>query len=193
MRSLLFIALLPTIASAAVPSQGVELRVRRGLFTETNIGVVMTFGGRERYSNAQSYLQLGIGYDLGEHVELAAQVGLGSSAANCFASLQPGQCPLADSFTMAFANLTGTYLIRLAERFYLTPKLSAGYTSLDPAPVLSKDGRPISSAANFGGGLGVEYATQMDHFSVGLDVLGRYIVAASITSFALLPRLKYTF
>jgi hypothetical protein len=187
------IALAPSLALAAVPAEGVQLKVRRGLFTETDIGAMMTFGGRDKYSNAQTFLQLGIGYDLSEHVELAVQFGLGSSAANCFAEREAGRCNLADSFTMAFGNLTVTYLLRLAERLYLTPKLTAGYASLDPAPVVSSDGRPITSGANLGGGLGIEYATQMDHFSIGADVVARFIVRASITTLAIFPRVKYTF
>jgi len=193
MRLALLLALVPGLAVAAVPAEGVQQRVRRGLFTETDIGAMMTFGGRDRYSNAQTYLQLGVGYDLGEHVELIAQFGLGTSAANCFATRDAGRCALADSFTMGFANLTAAYLVRLAERLYLSPKVTAGYTSLDPAPVLSDGGRPIRSAANIGGGVGIEYATRMDHFSIGADVVGRYILGTSIASLAVFPRLKYTF
>lgn len=193
MRALLLIGLAPSLALAADPTQGVQMSVRRGLFTEANIGVMATLGGRDHYSNAQTYLQLGIGYDLGPHVEVAAQFGLGTSAANCFAARQAGQCELADSFTMGFANLTGTYLLPLAERLYLTPQLTAGYSALDPAPVLSSDGRPIRSAANVGGGLGVEYATQLNHFSVGAELVSRFILRTSIVSLAIFPRLKYTF
>jgi hypothetical protein len=41
--------------------------------------------------------------------------------------------------------------------------------------------------------MGIEYATQMDHFSIGADVVGRYILGTSIASLAIFPRLKYTF
>ena len=86
MRLALLLALVPGLALAAIPAEGVALKVRRGLFTETDIGAMMTFGGSDHYSNAQTYLQLGVGYDLGEHLELVAQFGLGTSAANCFAT-----------------------------------------------------------------------------------------------------------
>jgi hypothetical protein len=193
MRAAVLIALAPGLAFAAAPPEGVQQTVRRGLFTEANIGAMTTLGGRDRYSNVQTYLQLGIGYDLGPHLELAAQFGLGTSAANCFAVRESGQCSLADSFTIGFANLTGAYLLRVAERLYLTPQLTAGYSALDPAPVLSSEGRPIRSAANVGGGLGVEYATQLDHFSIGADVISRFILRTGIVSLAIFPRLKYTF
>jgi len=193
MRALLLIGLAPGLAFAAAPAEGVQMSVRRGLFTEANIGVMATLGGRDRYSNAQPYLQLGVGYDLGPHLELAAQFGLGTSAANCFADRVSGQCELADSFTIGFANLTAAYLLRVAERLYLTPQVTAGYTALDPAPVLSSQGQPIHSAPNLGGGIGVEYATQLNHFSVGAEVVSRFILRTSIVSLAIFPRLKYTF
>jgi len=41
--------------------------------------------------------------------------------------------------------------------------------------------------------VGVEYATSMDHFSVGADVMSRFILGPNILSFAIYPRIKYTF
>ncbi len=46
---------------AGPPPEGVALHVRRGFFTETDIGVFFTVGGNNRYSNAETYLQLGVG------------------------------------------------------------------------------------------------------------------------------------
>jgi hypothetical protein len=180
-------------ASAGPPPEGVALQVRRGFFTETDIGVFFTVGGNNKYSNAQTYLQLGIGYDLTEHIELGAYFGLGTSAANCFAGIQSGgACALTDSFTMAFFNLSAAYLVTLAKRFYLTPRVTGGYIKFDPAPAFSNN-RVVTSAPNVGGGIGVEYATNMDHFSIGLDVLARVTLGPSITSLAVFPRIKYTF
>lgn len=193
MRAVFLLALSPGLVFAAAPTEGVQTSIRRGLFTEANIGVMATLGGRDHYSNAQTYLQLGVGYDLSAHLELAAQFGLGTSAANCFAARQSGQCELADSFTIGFVNLTGAYLIPLAPRLYLAPELTAGYSSLDPAPVLSSSGQPVRSAPNVGGGLSVEYATQLNHFSVGVELTSRFILRTSIVSLAIFPRLKYTF
>ncbi len=81
----------------------------------------------------------------------------------------------------------------MTERFHLAPKLTGGYTQLDPAPALNGSGKPITSAANVGGGVGIEYVTGMDHFTIGADVLARWIVAPNISSIAVFPRLKYTF
>jgi hypothetical protein len=196
-KSLLVAALaLSSSAWAATPPEGVEFKPRRGFFTETDIGVFFTLGGENAYSNAQSYLQLGVGYDLTETLSLGMHFGLGASAANCFAGYLPDSdvCALSDNFTVAFGNVTAAYNVKLAERLYLAPKLSAGYTRLDPAPVdtVGEPGRSIH-APNAGVGIGLEYATMMDHFSVGADFMARYVIGPNIPTFALFPRVKYTF
>jgi hypothetical protein len=196
-KSLLIAALVlsSTAAFAETPPEGVPYTPRQGFFTETDIGVFFTLGGENVYSNAQTYLQLGGGYDLTERISLGAHFGLGSSAANCFAGYLPGTdtCALSDNFTMSFFDVTAAYRVKLADRFYLTPKLAAGYTRLDPAPVGSGDPGKAMSAPNAGAGIGVEYATSMDHFSVGADLLARYLIGPNITSVAVFPRVKYTF
>jgi hypothetical protein len=187
--------LAPGLAAASTPPEGVPLKVRRGFFTETDIGAFMTLGGEHGYSNAQTYLQLGVGYDLGENIALGAHFGIGANAANCFAGESGcfGRNPRPENFTLTFLNMTAAYLVPLADRFYLAPKLAAGYTFLDPAPVSGTDGAGITGGFNIGGGLGVEYATSMDHFTIGADVLWRFVIGPNINTLAFFPRVKYTF
>ena len=189
------LALLPAAARAATPPEGVPLEVRHGFFTEADIGAFFTLGGENVYSNAQTYLQLGVGFDVTERVTLGVHFGLGPCAANCFAGYLPGTnvCGLSDNFTVAFADVTAGYRVPLAQRFYLVPKLAAGLTRLDPAPVGSGDPGRALTAPNAGVGVGVEYATPLDHFSVGADVLARYLLGPNIPTFAVFPRVKYTF
>jgi hypothetical protein len=185
----------PTVSSPSAametPPQGMPLEVRRGFFTETDIGAFFTLGGDNRYSNAQTYLQLGVGYDLTDRLELGVHFGLGSNAYNCFTG-RGGTC-LSDSFTLAFGEGTLAYRFELAERLYLAPKVAAGYASLDPAPVRLANGRVVKNAPLGGVGVGIEYATPMDHFSVGLDGLFRYVIGPNIPAIAIYPRVKYTF
>ena len=44
-----------------------------------------------------------------------------------------------------------------------------------------------------GGGVGIEYATHFDHFSVGLDLAGKYFLGPNVLGVAIAPRVKYTF
>jgi hypothetical protein len=198
MRKLLLVAvlaLLPGSAWSATPPEGVPLEVRRGFFTEADIGTFFTLGGENLYSNAQTYLQLGVGYDIGESFSVGLHFGLGSSAANCFAGYlaDSNVCRMSDNFTVAFGDVTAAYLVPLSERFYLTPKVAAGLTRMDPAPVGEGDPGQAMTAPNAGLGIGLEWATPMDHFSVGADLMARYIIGPNIPTFALFPRVKYTF
>lgn len=198
--------LFPTLTFAATPSEGVALKVRRGFFTDVDVGALFTLGGANQYSNAQTYLQLGVGYDVSEAIELGLNLGIGASAANCFATVSGETCvsedrdpnngnrpfELSDNFTIMMVNLNAAYLIKLAERFYLAPKLTAGYTLLDPAPVRS-GGKPVTSGPNAGAGVGIEYATSMDHFAVGADLMARFIIGPNIPVLTPYARIKYTF
>ncbi len=190
---LVVLMLVPGLAAAATPSQGVELKVRRGFFTETDIGAFFTLGGNDAYSNAQSYLQLGIGYDLSDTIELGAHFGLGANAYNCFSGRVGGNCVETENFTITFFDATLAYLVPLRERLYLTPKIAAGYTLLDPSPVRKENGEGFTRGLNFGAGIGVEYATAMEHLSIGADLLVRYIPVANIPAVSIFPRVKYTF
>jgi hypothetical protein len=208
---LLILAVAPLAASAATPPEGVALTVRRGFFTETDIGGFMTVGGDDGYSNLQTYLQLGIGYDIGKNISLGLHYGTGANAANCFNGKleKDNSCTASDNFTVSFIDLTVSFLFQLAERFYISPKLAGGWTTLDPAPILiavttggcktvADQSDPAKCTAvrqgpNAGAGVGIEYATYMDHFSVGVDVLARYVIGPNIISLQFFPRVKYTF
>jgi hypothetical protein len=199
--AIVLLVLLPTVVAAATPSEGVPLKVRRGFFTETDIGGFLTLGGADGYSNLQVYLQLGVGYDITENLEIGLHVGIGANAANCYAErTAAGFCRNAsgtdasDNFTNTFVDLSFAYLFRVAERLYVAPKIMGGITLLDPAPVENGAGNPISFAPNVGLAIGVEYATNVDHFTVGLDiVLGRFIIGPNIFTMQFFPRVKYTF
>lgn len=175
-------------AAAATPPHGVPLQVRRGFYTETDIGAFFTLGGNDVYSNPQSYLQLGVGVDVWDRLSLSGHVAFGANAFNCFAGRIGDLCSQTDAFTMTFFDVQLAYLHPLGDRFYLTPKLLAGQTLLDPAPV-----GEVTQGLNLGAGVGLEYATAMDHFSVGLDVVARYVFQANIPAFSVFPRVKYTF
>jgi hypothetical protein len=190
------LVLVPRLALAATPPEGVVPKARRGFFVETDVGAFFTLGGAGGYSNAQTYLQLGVGYDLAERLSLGAHFGLGSNAANCFGAVTPGgACLGSDNFTMTFLDVSAAYLFSLGERVYLSPKLLAGWTMMDPTPIQDDPAAPPSamSAPNAGVGLGVEYATFMDHFSIGADLTMRFVVGPNIPTFAIFPRVKYTF
>jgi hypothetical protein len=187
---------------AATPSEGVPLEVRRGLFTEADIGGIFTAGGDMGYSNLQVYLQLGLGYQLTINqgrglIPIGVHVGIGANAQNCWAGLTPaGVCSATDNFTMTFVNASAGYLHEVFEQLYLGVKLLGGVSLLDPRPV-PEASDPLATGLvikpNVGAVLSIEYATNMDHFSVGLDITYRLILGPNINALMFYPRVQYTF
>lgn len=204
----------PVAASAATPQAGIEQKVRRGLYTETDLGTFFTVrtAGGSGVSNAQAYLQLGVGYDITEHISVGAQFGLGASAGLCYQdTANSGDCGVTDSagniirpdgvnqlilpdnFANTFFQAHFTYYVPIVDKLVFAPRLLAGYARLDPAPIVDANNDPVSGGPMVGADLAIEYATWMDHFTVGLDVAPRYVIGPNILSFAIFPRVKYTF
>ncbi|MFO0598994.1 MAG: adventurous gliding motility protein CglE [Myxococcaceae bacterium] len=207
LASSLFVSLLPAEAVAATPSLGVPLQVRRGFFTETDIGGFFTVGGDNGYSNFQIYLQLGLGYQLTINdgaglIPIGVHVGIGTNAQNCWAGLKADMsCSQSDNFTNTFINASAGYLHRLGtgyvgSRLYFGGKLLGGVTLLDPRPI-PDEADPTNTgllvSPDVGAALSLEFATSVDHFSVGLDAAYRLIIGPNISSLMFYFRVQYTF
>jgi hypothetical protein len=212
LSAIITVLLLPTAARAATPAAGVAQEIRRGFFADVNLGGFFTVGGKNAEgstiaSNAQPYLQLGVGYDLDQTgVELlrafsvGVNFGLGASAAACFGNVdRRGGCvgddgqDLSSNFTATMFAAQLSYKIFLDERLTLQPRLGGGLALFDPEPVRDAEGRALKRGAILGLGLGIEYATRMDHFSIGADVDARLIAGPNIFAMAIYPKIKYTF
>jgi hypothetical protein len=204
-------SLAPKGARAATIAAGIPQEIRSGLFTDVNVGGFFTLGGRNSdnkagLSSAQAYLQLGVGYDLLRWLSLGFNFGLGTSAASCFGEvMNPGgssQCVvdqnaavpriLSDNFTVTMFSLEAAFKLHLSERITIQPRLHLGYANLDPEPAWDR-GKPVTSCPLAGFGTGIEYATHMDHFSIGVDVFSRYLIGPNIPTIAFYPKVKYTF
>ncbi len=191
-------------AGAATPAAGVEQKLASGFFADVNIGGFSTMMGKgsdgasQPFSNMQFYLQLGVGYDISQLMSLGLVFGLGASGASCFSQVdKKGNCvvdpvadktPIADNFTATTIAAELTFKIPLSERLKVMPRLRVGYAMLDPEP---RQG--VTWAVPVGLAVGVEYATHMDHFSIGADVHGGLFAMPNIGYIALYPKIKYTF
>ncbi|GAC1599710.1 MAG: hypothetical protein NVS4B10_11040 [Myxococcales bacterium] len=193
-----------TAALAAPPEsqRGVEAPARRGFYAETAVGLFGTVGGSRGVSFAQPALGMAVGRDLGEAAAVFVQLTIGASRASCFDGPLVG-CRGADSFGASFLELGLQLGAHLLPRLRLSGKLIGGYTALSPSPLASAAGGPVASAIggpHVGAGLGFDYDTHLDHFAVGFDLLGRHTRASrpgaptlGLTSFAMMPRIKYVF
>ena len=192
----------PAPSRPAVPSNGVDQAPRRGTFAEASVGIFTTVGGSRRFSNAQPWLGLTVGRDLGAAASIFASLGVGASSNSCFQSAQ-GACLAADSFGATFLEAGGSYGVWVAPRLLLSGKVMGGMTVFSPGPFTRNDGTTVPDrviAPHAGAGVALEYQTRLDHFAVGLDTAVRYSLPkrvdggqGGIASLAVVPRIRYVF
>lgn len=205
LRPLLSVALAltvlaPVAAQAATPLSGVPTQIRRGFFTETDLGAFFTLGGSAGVSNAQVYLSLGLGYDVyhtNDHF-VAVMLGFsqGASAGSCFGDNTTGGCidgatgeTLSDNWTAQTVEGSVLYGYQVIPRLMLTGRVLGGMAIIEPM-AFSDTSNPVPL---MGGSIGAEYATQFDHFSLGIDAAAKYFLGPNIVGIAIVPRVKYTF
>ena len=92
---------------------------------------------------------------------------------------------------------------QVGPRTLVSAKVLGGVGIFSPGPFARLDGAVPDRvvAPHLGMGVGIDYDTHLDHFSVGIDALGRYSVAnkpdgqgrAAIASVAVMPRIRYVF
>jgi len=212
------LVLAPAMAEAATPTLGVPTPVRRGFFTETDLGIFFTTGGQgANPSNAQAYLQLGVGYDLvssGQHfLAVGLGVSMGASAGACFGQRDdsdpsevlcrdpakpynedpekgpPPDSLLPDNWSATTFEATLMYGYEVVPRLMITARGLGGLALIEPM-AFSNTENPVPL---IGGGLGLEYATHFEHFFIGLDLAGKYFLGPNVLGVAIAPRVKYTF
>src|ERR1700730_12708132 len=203
LRTLPIAAALAAGAAAAdgvLPPLGVDARPRRGFFAEASLGAFTVVGGSRALSSAQPALGMAIGRDLGERSAVFIQLGVGSVSASCFVD-PGGACRGADAFGITFVELGLRYGVPLLARLRLSGQAVGGLSVLSPAPLYDAAARSVPdrlSGPHLGLGAALDYDTRLDHFAVGVEVLGRYTAAPrpdrgtfSPVSFALMPRIRY--
>ncbi len=124
-----------------------------------------------------------VGVDLGKRLSVA----LFAQGGNARASVNYG----------AFSLYAGGADLKVAvighrdrndwERFYLYVHARGGYARTYPEGLFGRDDIVLA------GGLGVEYFTQLRHFSVGFGVDGVHAQKAGVNGVAVYPTVRYTF
>ena len=205
-------AFLPAAAHAATPLTGVPTQIRRGFYTEMELGTFFTLGGEGKSpSDPQAYVSLGAGYDIfatQQHfVSLGLGFSMGTSAGGCYGVVGPdGRClgngvdpdtakqlELSDNWSLTTAEATALYGYFIDDRLMLTGRLLGGLGFVEP-DAFEDGGKVLKGPLPLvGGGVGLEWATQFDHFSLGLDAALKFIVGPNVPGIAIAPRVKYTF
>ncbi len=196
---------------SSISSTGTPEPVRTGFYMETSLGAFMTLGGGDSYSNMEAFLALGAGYDI-------LDVALGTLSAGLQFQLAPsaGDCYITDSggndlcsgakaqgsstFTMAAVDAVVSFRFRLVDRLYIPARLFGGMADFTPLPRCDLVSGACGNSSigdvwepTMGAATGIEWATRFDHFTVGLELSGRFVPALAMTALAIYPRIKYTF
>jgi hypothetical protein len=206
LRAFMLAMFLGAAAQAAAPVNGIDEPPRRGTFVETSLGVFTAMGGSRALSNAQPYLGMTFGREVGAAASIFASLGIGAASASCYQlEAQTGNCLAADSFGATFVEGGAAYGFPLGLRSLLSLKAVAGFTDLSPGPVLNGSTVPDHLGGfHFGAGAALDYHTHLDHFAVGFDALFRYSLARytaaggnsqtfRLPSLAVMPRIRYVF
>ncbi|MFO0726783.1 MAG: adventurous gliding motility protein CglE [Myxococcota bacterium] len=209
----------PAVPQQAAQGEGEDrpFQIRRGLFAETDVGVYFTFGGtntndapnfpKKSISNIEPYLGVFFGYDIvrGQKLTFAAGLKLAAgysggagrvSATQLTDGTPVGELPADFGIMQLGAGISVSYL--LSDRIAIVGKADGGMSAVLPNPLIPASVAGAGGAAFggiFGVGLGMEYFTLLNDFSVGLDV--RFSMAmlsgASIPGLGITVPVKYTF
>ncbi|HET6984736.1 MAG TPA: adventurous gliding motility protein CglE, partial [Myxococcaceae bacterium] len=79
------------------------------------------------------------------------------------------------------------------QRTWLYLKAGGGFALLKPNALFATD--PVDSYGSIlvFGGPGLQYYTRLRHFSVGVEVVGSYLLKPKTFGFAITPNLRYAF
>jgi len=169
--------------------------IERGLFVAAEVGwlglLKTTTAEPDRYPAAGK--DGGFAHGLAVGLQLGADVGdrlalsLVLFGANPSASVGYGAFSLVGAGGDVRAALVGVRDSQRVERLQLFVHVRGAYFATDPRGLFGRTDVLLAA------GPGLEYATRLRHFSLGLGVDGVYAVKAKSPGITVLPTLRYTF
>jgi hypothetical protein len=201
--------------ATATETQETPFVIRRGFYAESDLGAFFTFGGyntnlpelpAKGLSNVQPYLGLVLGYDIMSKPKTNLSLGLKLAAGFSSGAGRPSADQLANvdvattipnDFAVYEAGLAVAFGYFVSERVALTLKVDGGAAIVTPDTTIAAaepgaGGTAVGGMA--GGGLGVEYFTLLNDFSVGLDLRFAAIFhGGMIPSASISVPIRYTF
>ncbi|MCC7387024.1 MAG: adventurous gliding motility protein CglE [Deltaproteobacteria bacterium] len=208
----------PAAAPEAAEPDDRPFPIRRGFYTQADLGVFFTFGGtntndgglaKKGISNIQPYLGAVFGYDLFHSTKYAFSAGVKlaagySGGAGRVTNADLANLPVTDintksaDFAVLEAGVALAFAYLVSDRVAITVKGDVGLAAVDPTPALpaaSPDAASAAFAPIFGVGAGVQYFTLLNDFSVGIDPRFTMVMISgySIPGMTLSVPIRYTF
>ena len=163
--------------------------VERGFWARTNLGAALTLGdvfteGRSASMMPGPVVSLELGYDFGQvasiHLAVLGQQVIGVRELS-------NRPEVSNDAGVLALMLGGRFNIITSKRLGWFIKAQASWMLTAPEMAEYQGGLVVQ------GGTGIEYATQLRHFFIGLEVFGQYDLANSGIGIGLTPTLKYAF
>jgi hypothetical protein len=189
----------PVLTATEAPLDEIE----RGVFLGLDVGpsflteAPAPSGGNRPFTSGVT-LRLEVGYDFGRFVSLslffagttyganADYVGAsGGSASGDFSSIAGGLAVRWNA--IGFSDSQGV------QRTWLYLKAAGGWALLKPNALFSPNPTNSYGSILVFGGPGLQYYTRLRHFSVGVEVVGSYLLKPKSFGFAITPNLRYAF
>lgn len=189
----------PILASTEPPVDEVE----RGVFFGLDIGPAFVTAapaptGQNKPFSSGATLRLEVGYDIGRFVSLSIFFAGNTYSANADYVGNSGGTASGDfsSISTGLAvrwNFLGFADSQDVRRTWLYLKAGGGFSLLKPNALFASD--PVDSYGSIlvFGGPGLQYYTRLRHFSVGVEVVGSYLLKPKTFGFAITPNLRYAF
>jgi hypothetical protein len=171
--------------------------LQRGFYFSSDVGVFMSFGGTNGYSNIQPYLAVKAGFDVNQSLSVQLAMAHGYVSENPISSFDTadGGGQHTSSFGLIAISGEASYAFRPTPRFAIEPRLGAGVTHIYPALTDPSDARVTLSSINphVTGGADFKYLTLLTDFSAGASLTGYFIIGPNIPAAALALVVHYTF
>ena len=125
-----------------------------------------------------------LGRELGERAAVFASLGIGAASASCYQLARERRLPGAPTRSAPPSSSSGlATAFAIAPRTLLSLKALGGFTDLSPGPVAEATAPcPTTFRAPPGRRARLDYDTRLDHFAVGLNLLGRHSLARYTTA-----------
>jgi len=190
----------PGNAPESAPDRLANFVLHRGFFFASDVGVLVGWGGVNSFSNAQPYLSMKAGLDLGDAWSVQGVLAHGYIADNPMSQFdQAGGSAYGGQETSSFSLLAvhgeASYALRPVERLVVAPRLGFGVVRMYPE--LTVPSNPMATygpvAPHVVAGVDIEYLTLLTDFSAGASLTEFYVIGPGLSATALSFIVRYTF
>ena len=172
--------------------------LQRGFYFSSDVGLFMSLGGENGYSEVQPYVAIKIGFDVNDTFSLELKLSHAYVSNNPISAHDRTNATVgerASSFGLVGIGGGLVVALRPTARFAIEPNVGGGVTHLYPP--LTDPNNPLTTLGSFAphvmGGVDLKYLTLLTDFSAGLSLAGMYVIGPNIPGVSASFVVRYTF